>query len=47
MSTKAPEIEVASVVQGLEFIAVKSVLAIGRDVEGHTRRCDENQYTQV
>jgi hypothetical protein len=36
---------VPCIVEGLQLVAVKSVLAIRRDMERHARRCDENQYT--
>jgi hypothetical protein len=36
---------VASVVEGLQFIAVKSVLAIRGNVEDQPRCRDENKYT--
>jgi hypothetical protein len=35
---------VASVIESLQLIAVKSVLAIGHDVKRQTQRCDENQH---
>jgi hypothetical protein len=38
---------VARIIQSLEFVAVKSILAIGRDVNREAQRGDENQHAEV
>jgi hypothetical protein len=38
---------VARIIESLEFVAVKSILAIGRDVNRETQRDDENQHAKV
>jgi hypothetical protein len=37
----------ARIVEGLQLIAVKTILAIRRDVEHHTPRRDQNHRTRV
>src|SRR5215471_14519789 len=43
---KAP-IEMAGIIEGLQLIAMKSILAIRRNVENQKQRCDQNQYAHI
>jgi hypothetical protein len=40
-------IEVASVIERLQFISVKAIPAVGGNMENQKRKCDQNQYPQV